>query len=74
MAPPDALSAEVRAMLDAMTPPAKTAIGRIAANAELLAAVQTAREAGDYERVMDLLDQPLGSRPLDAGQSFPPRG
>ena len=61
-------------MLDAMTPPARSAIGHVTANAELLAAVQAALGAGDYERAMELLDQPLGSRPLDAGRSFPPRG
>jgi alkyl sulfatase BDS1-like metallo-beta-lactamase superfamily hydrolase len=64
MEPPDALSAEVRAMLDAMAPAAKTAIGRISANARVIRAAQRAMARGDYEMANELLEQPYGSVPL----------
>lgn len=72
MSAPVDLPAEVRAMLDAMTPPARTAIGHVAANVEVIEAARAAMAAGDFERADDLLRQPMGSRPLDPGDSFPP--
>ena len=64
MSAPVSLPADVQAMLDDAARPAKTAIGRICANARVIRAAERAMARGDHALAYELLTQPYGSVPL----------